>query len=143
MYRLSGEDGLKGMKSRMFVISQILTLSNYKRVISYVLIDILNNTHKVIDNKIFTEDGHPSFSPNNKNIILTDTYPDKYRNQHLYLYDISTKIKKKIGNFYSPPKYSGEYRCDLHPRFSPDGLKVCLDSPHLGRRQIIIIPLNV
>ena len=32
MYRLSGEDGLKGNRIELFVISQTLTLSNYKRV---------------------------------------------------------------------------------------------------------------
>ena len=32
MYRLSGEDGLKGNRIELFVISQQINLSNYKRV---------------------------------------------------------------------------------------------------------------
>jgi hypothetical protein len=28
------------------------------------------------------------------------------------------------GCLYSPPEYTGEWRCDLHPRFSADGRKV-------------------
>ena len=75
-------------------------------------------------------------------IILTDTYPDKYRNQHLYFYDIQNEVKKKIAYFYSPTKFTGEFRCDLHPRFSHDGSKICIDSPHTGKRQMIILTPN-
>ena len=45
-----------------------------------------------------------------------------------------------LGHFRSPPAYTGEWRCDTHPRFSPDGRKVVIDSPHGGNgRQMYLI----
>jgi Tol biopolymer transport system component len=34
----------------------------------------------------------------------------------------------------------GEWRCDTHPRYSPDGTKVVIDSTHegLGRQMYLI-----
>jgi hypothetical protein len=45
-----------------------------------------------------------------------------------------------LGQFLSPPQYTGEWRCDLHPRFSPDGKKVIIDSTHewIGRQMYLI-----
>ena len=47
-----------------------------------------------------------------------------------------------LGYFHSPKEYAGEWRCDLHPRFSPDGRKVTIDSPHTGGRQIYLIDIS-
>jgi Tol biopolymer transport system component len=44
--------------------------------------------------------------------------------------------------FHSPKEYMGEWRCDNHPRFSPDGKKVCIDSPHAGGRQMYLIDIG-
>jgi Tol biopolymer transport system component len=44
-----------------------------------------------------------------------------------------------LGSFRSGPEYAGEWRCDTHPRFSPDGTKVVIDSPHAGGRQMYLI----
>jgi hypothetical protein len=48
-----------------------------------------------------------------------------------------------LGHFLSPKEYVGEWRCDNHPRSSPDGRKVVIDSPH-GRngRQMYLIDLR-
>jgi Tol biopolymer transport system component len=48
-----------------------------------------------------------------------------------------------LGHFHSPQAYSGEWRCDTHPRFSPDGTKVVIDSPHGGNgRQLYLIDVS-
>jgi hypothetical protein len=48
-----------------------------------------------------------------------------------------------LGQFLSPPGYTGEWRCDLHPRFSPDGKKVVIDSTHEGNgRQMYLIDIK-
>ena len=83
--------------------------------------------------------GHCTYLPGNR-WILNDTYPDRERLQHPYLYEIATGRRVPLGHFHSPPEYTGEWRCDLHPRFSPDGRQVVIDSPHGGAgRQLHLI----
>ena len=40
------------------------------------------------------------------------------------------------------PGSSGDVRCDLHPRWSPDGKIVTVDSIHDGRRAIYQLDLS-
>ena len=64
--------------------------------------------------------------------------------QHPYLYHVATgKRARWLGHFHSPPEYTGEWRCDTHPRFSPDGRMVIIDSPHGGNgRQMYLIDIG-
>ncbi len=80
--------------------------------------------------------------------ILTDTYNiDGYI--YLYMYHIPTKkfvpLKKlayKLGGYLFPYN-PGIFRVDLHPRFTPDGKKVCIDSSHEGYgRQLYLIDIS-
>jgi Tol biopolymer transport system component len=74
---------------------------------------------------------------------LCDTYPGRRREQHPYLFEVKTGRRRPLGHFVSPSKYTGEWRCDTHPRFSPDGRKVAIDSPHGGDgRQIYLIDIG-
>jgi len=90
-----------------------------------------------------TQNGHCSYLPGNR-WILCDTYPDKQqRNQHPYLFHVADGKRYPLGHFHCPPEYAGEWRCDLHPRFSPDGKKVVIDSPHGGNgRQMYLIDIS-
>lgn len=92
---------------------------------------------------VMTRNGHCTYLPGNR-WVLNDTYPDRERReQHVYLYEIGTGRKVPLGDFHSPPHYRGEWRCDTHPRFSPDGKKVCIDSPHGGNgRQLYLIDIG-
>jgi hypothetical protein len=85
--------------------------------------------------------GHNTYLPGWR-WILNDTYPDKDRLQHPYLYDTATNTRHPLGHFLSPKEYTGEWRCDTHPRFSPDGKLVCIDSPHEGGRQMFLIDIR-
>lgn len=73
---------------------------------------------------------------------MNDTYPDKERLQHPYLFQVASGKQASLGHFRSPPEYTGEWRCDTHPRFSPDGKKVVIDSPHGGGRQLYLIDIG-
>ena len=86
-------------------------------------------------------DGHCTYLPGQQ-WILCDTYPDRQRNQNPYLLHLPTKKFVPLGHFRSPPEYSGEWRCDLHPRHSPDGKWVAMDSPHQHGRQIYLLDLS-
>lgn len=78
-------------------------------------------------------DGHPHVY---KDWFVTDTYPDKARMQHLLLVNWKTGEVKELGQFFHSFKFNGETRCDLHPRFSPDGKSVFFDSVFDGSRKL-------
>jgi hypothetical protein len=97
---------------------------------------------EVVGPDVMAVNGHCTYLPGN-HWILNDTYPDKNRNQHVYLYNVPTARRYPLGSFYSAREYSGEWRCDTHPRFSPDGRKVVIDSPHGGNgRQMYLIDIS-
>ena len=80
-------------------------------------------------------DGHPSFSPNEEKIVF-DRYPDGKRIASIMVADnkmdesaISTIVK-----LFTPFKYDNDTRCDLHPRWSRDGEKICFDAVFEGTR---------
>jgi len=90
-----------------------------------------------------TQNGHNTYVPGTKNEwVLNDTYPDVQRLQHPYLYHLPSRRRVALGHFFSPPEYTGEWRCDTHPRCSRDGRMVCIDSPHAGGRQMYLIELR-
>jgi hypothetical protein len=78
-------------------------------------------------------DGHPSVY---RNKMVFDTYPNKARMKELFLLDLESNKLDKLGEFYEGLQYSGQSRCDLHPRFSYDGEKVFFDSVHNGSRSL-------
>lgn len=97
---------------------------------------------EVIGPDVMPRNGHNTYLPGNK-WILNDTYPDKHRVQHVYLYEVETQKRVPIADLYSPPVYAGEWRTDCHPRYSPDGTKVVVDSPHGGNgRQLYMIDIS-
>ena len=109
----------------------------------YYLINIVTGDQKVIAEEILDiyGDGHPSFSPDRR-WILTDTYPDKARKQHLLLYEIATEKLIEVGSFFAPLKFSNAQRCDLHPRWSPDGNAISIDSTYEGKRGTYILDVS-
>jgi len=97
---------------------------------------------QVVGPDVMTVNGHCTYLPGNR-WILNDTYPDAQRKQHPYLYHVRSGRRYPLGHFHSPPQYAGEWRCDNHPRFSPDGKKVVIDSPHGGEgRQLYLIDIG-
>jgi hypothetical protein len=90
---------------------------------------------------VMLADGHCTYLPGNA-WILNDSYPDRQRKQHPFLFEVATGRRVPLGHFHSPPEYTGEWRVDTHPRFSPDGKKVVIDSPHGGNgRQMYLIDI--
>ena len=87
--------------------------------------------------------GHNSYLPD-KQWIVTDTYPrGANREQVVYLYHIPTSKKVEIGRFHLPKRYSGQSRCDTHPRLNRAGTHVVIDSAHQGNgRQLYMIDIR-
>lgn len=87
-------------------------------------------------------DGHPSYCPTDNSLVVFDTYPSRSRVQEVKLCrdtDVEGKDMKVIARVFSPFKYDNDTRCDLHPRWSRDGKKVCFDSVFEGHRGLYVV----
>ena len=107
----------------------------------YLLFTDQTDAVEIVGGAVLTEDGHCSYSPD-RQWILTDTYPDQEEKRTLLLYHVPTGRRRDLGRFLSPTPVSGDLRCDLHPRWSPDGRQVCLDSIHEGTRQMYVMDVG-
>ena len=108
---------------------------------NFLLCDDSDNSTTVIGQGVLTEDGHCSFSPDRR-WVLNDTYPDTYDMRTLMLYRWQDGQRIDLARFYSPKeRWWGEIRCDLHPRWSRDGQRICVDSVHSGERQMYLVDL--
>ncbi|MEQ9410489.1 MAG: hypothetical protein RIK87_22330 [Fuerstiella sp.] len=87
--------------------------------------------------------GHLTYLPGNE-WILNDTYPKgKDRLQTPHVYHVKSGRRIDLGHFPLPPEYTGEWRVDTHPRFSPDGRMVCIDAVQPGHgRQLCLIDIS-
>ena len=87
--------------------------------------------------------GHCTYLSDNS-WVLNDTYPQgKERLQDLYLYHVPSDRRVDLGRFHAPPAYTDTLRCDLHPRSSPDGSKIVIDSAHGGNgRQMCLFEVG-
>ncbi len=88
-----------------------------------------------------SRDGHQSFLPGGE-WMLSDTYADAMRQQHLFLYHVPTRTTFSLAHLLVPPAYEGSVRCDLHPRLSRDGRRVFIDSAHAGGRQMYMLDIG-
>jgi hypothetical protein len=109
---------------------------------AYWMINIESNKFSRLPNNALDGygDGHPHV---HDDWFVTDTYPDKARMQHLLLCNWKTGEVKELGQFFHGFKYSGETRCDLHPRFSADGKSVFFDSVFSGKRRLYSVHLDI
>lgn len=102
----------------------------------YLLTDKTNLFTRLWPELVF--DGHPTYSVD-KSFVVTDTYPDRKRMQSIYV--AKQSIVNKVVCVFSPFKYKGNCRCDLHPRLSFDGKQVCFDASFEGKRAVYIAHL--
>lgn len=89
-----------------------------------------------------SNDGHPSYCPTDNTLVVFDTYPSRSRIQEVKLgrdNDIEGGSVKTIAKVFSPFKYDNDTRCDLHPRWSRDGKKVCFDCVFEGHRGLYVV----
>lgn len=87
--------------------------------------------------------GHISYLPGGQ-WILNDTYPKTpARIQTPHLYEVASGDRIDLAELHLPAVYTGEWRVDTHPRFSPNGMMVCVDAPVPGQgRQLHLIDIS-
>lgn len=108
----------------------------------YIKFDLTAGTQTLLGKGILEEDGHPSYVLGSDKIVTDTGAYNRCNEKRLLLLDREMKTLEELGRFYMSLDYSGEVRCDLHPRVSPSGRLVCIDSAHLGRRAICVMNLN-
>ena len=97
----------------------------------------LSNGHGRMSHLVFSPDG---------TWILSDSYPnpEEDNTQVLELICAADGRRELLGRFRHPtgPNSIVEVRCDLHPRWSPDGKIVTVDSIHDGQRAVYLLELE-
>jgi len=96
---------------------------------------------EAVGREAMAHDGHCTYLAGEE-WIVNDGYPQGGKRE-AYLYHVPTGRRVSLGRFDSPEVYSGEWRCDLHPRHSPDGSLLTIDSVHEGiGRQIYLLDVS-
>lgn len=96
---------------------------------------------EVIGEGVLVENGHMTYSPCGR-WLLSDTYPDATDHRQLIVFDTATGQLHELASLYTDPALGKVNRCDLHPRWSRDGRRVCIDSVHEGERQMYLVDVS-
>ncbi len=108
------------------------------KIWSHVLFTVGRQNYRRLGRGLLDYDGHGTFSPDGK-WMVTDTYPNKLREQHLFLMDMESEAVLPVGRFVEPEPFGGEWRCDLHPRWSSSGRQIGFNSTFTGSRQAYVL----
>jgi hypothetical protein len=121
----------------------IIVYGRSSGILSYFKIDIEKGTISPFHRNALDKygDGHPSISLNGK-FLITDSYPDRARNQHLLYLNLASSSIIEAGEFFEPIKFDGVTRIDLHPRISPDCKLVSIDAGFEGARRNYILDIS-
>ena len=111
-----------------------------------VLVDDDTDERTLIDTDYFLSDGHCSYSPDGK-WLLYDSYPDGSTEDYLralQVYSLERHEGLTLGRFRSESTATDkvDLRCDLHPRWMPDGKSISFDSIHEGFRGVYWMDLR-
>jgi hypothetical protein len=97
----------------------------------------------IVGGDTLTSDGHPSVCPTDRDLIVVDTYDDPEHWRSLLLYNMHTDVAVRLGRFASPAGVDRTgFRCDLHPRWSPCGKRICVDVFRGARRQVVVLDVS-
>jgi hypothetical protein len=92
---------------------------------------------------VLPRDGHACFSPDGRWIVCDHRIrKEDGRFAELMLYCVDDNTKITLGEFYYAEHFKGDIRCDLHPRWSPDGRTISFDSVHEGFRQVYAVDVS-
>lgn len=115
------------------------------RVIKVYEVNSDTHEYQVIGDGVLREDGHCSYSPD-RNFLLYDSYSNtKFPYRRLQVYSFEDNSSVELGYFFSDGKWfnnNSDLRCDLHPRWSPDGRTITFDSIHEGFRGVYSINVD-
>ena len=120
----------------------LITMKEDKKKYFYIIYNTKTKKIKSLNSEL-NKDGHPMFNPKNKDLFVSDTYPNLFGFQKLFIFSLSKNKVVWKRFIYSPYKFSGILRCDLHPRWSNDGKKIFIDFVENANRNIGIFETQV
>ncbi len=127
LYRLS-------KKIRMNAVRQGVYNESFREI------DVNSGASAPVGKGVLPEDGHPQVNPRHPGLWINDTYPNPGHVQTLMLYHQPTNRRVDLLRLPTQPSIQETcWRCDFHPRWHPRGERVCVDSAHLGRRQLCVV----
>lgn len=86
-------------------------------------------------------DGHPSSSPKTE-WWVTDTYPNLLGFQQLHLLRQRNAVSSVcVARFFAPLGMRDD-KCDLHPRLSPSGRMIAVDTAFDGHRKVAVFDVS-
>ncbi|MBR4651886.1 MAG: hypothetical protein IKO72_00865 [Kiritimatiellae bacterium] len=87
-------------------------------------------------------DGHCIYSPDGR-FVSGDGYWDKNYFRHWKIVRLADDAVRDLGSYFIPEIYRHTYcRCDLHPRWRPDGRQIAFNSVHEGTRQVYVMDVT-
>ena len=98
--------------------------------------------YKVVGDGFIIGNGHCTFTPNGK-WMATDRKIKESNSQSVWLYDMELDKGMILCSkpVYENKYFSGDTRCDFHPRWNPSGNKICFDAidPETLKRQLHLV----
>lgn len=135
-------DGWGGSHFNWLDGDRLLVTAKYNDVLySHVLFTVGKSDFTRVGRGLLDFDGHGVFS-NDKQWMATDTYPDRLNERKLMVLRMSDQAILPLGTYFVPELYRETYwRCDLHPRWRPDGRMLGFNSVHESSRQVYVIDI--
>lgn len=136
-------DGWGGSHFNWLDGERLLVTAKYNdTVFSHVLFTAGQADYTRLGRGVLDFDGHGVFSGDGR-WMATDTYPDKLFERKLMVLRMEDQAILPLGTYFVPELYRETYsRCDLHPRWSPDGKMLAFNSVHEGARQVYVIDVK-
>jgi len=136
-------DGWGGSHFNWLDGERLMVTAKYRdAVFSHVLFTIGKTDFTRVGRGLLDFDGHGVFS-NDGQWMATYTYPDRLNERKLMVLRMADQAVLPLGSFFVPELYREQYsRCDLHPRWRPDGKILAFNSVHEGTRQVYMIDVK-
>ncbi len=121
---------------------QLLISTDLSGKAGFVLMEDHTPNWQPFGESAMPSDGHGSFSPDGRWVVCDTSPHGASRVQGVMLYHPESGRKAVVGQFVSEPVFTGDIRCDLHPRWSADGREISIDTVDGGDRQIALIDVS-
>jgi len=106
----------------------------------YLLEDLTDKCTRYFET-VLNSDGHPTMDKK-RGIVITDTYPDRFRNQYLVLCTLKNDKRIDLCRTHLPSLFKGVLQVDLHPRLHPERFIACVDSAHHGEHSLLTVDFS-